>query len=131
MINLNQETTLIFVICYSICTILIYKFLKFKAKIKNMEFIDAICTDKTLRTTYQKNIRMYFYSYKYNEEDFQTSDSTRLNIPGFNPQINKVFKIYIDPKNPQNCVTPLEIYYSKIYIITAVILLFLPFLLII
>ena len=131
MINLNQETTLIFVICYSIFVILIYKFLKFKAKIKNMEIIDAICTDKTLRTTYQKNIRMYFYSYKYNEEDFQTSDSTRLNIPGFNPQINKAFKIYIDPKNPQNYVTPLEIYYSKIYIITAVILLFLPFLLII
>ena len=126
--NMSNEQTIIFVICFSIAIILFYKFIKFKNKTKNMELIDATCTDTTLRTTYQKNIRMYYYTYTYKDEEYKTADKTRFQIPGFNPQIKKTFKIYINPKNPNNCITPLEIYYSKIYLILGIILIILPFL---
>ena len=125
---MSSDQTIIFVICYSIAIILIYKFINFKTKTKNMEQIDATCTDTTLRTTYQKNIRMYYYTYTYKDEEYKTADKTRFKIPGFNPQIKKIFKIYINPKNPEDSVTPLEIYYSKLYLILSIILLILPFL---
>ena len=125
---MSSDQTIIFVICYSIAIILIYKFINFKTKTKNMEQIDATCTDTTLRTTYQKNIRMYYYTYTYKDEEYKTADKTRFVIPGFNPQIKKIFKIYINPKNPEDSVTPLEIYYSKLYLISSIILLILPFL---
>lgn len=125
---MNQDQTIIFVICYSVAVILIYKFIKFKTKTKNMEECVATCTDTTLRTTYQKNIRYYYYKYTYNKEEYSAADKTRFKIPGFNPERKKIFKIYINPKNPEDSVTPLEIYYSKIYIILGIILLVLPFL---
>lgn len=121
-----QDQALIFVICYSLAIILIYYYIKFKNKTKNMQLIEAKCSDTTLRTTYQKNIRMYYYSYKYQNEEYTTSDKTRFLIPFFNPKINKVFKIYIDPKKPINCVTPLEIFYSKIYFWAIIFLLLVP-----
>ena len=125
---MSSDQTIIFVICYSIAIILIYKFISFKTKTKNMEQIDATCTDTTLKTTYQKNIRMYYYTYTYKNEEYKTVDKTRFVIPGFNPKIKKIFKIYINPKNPEDSVTPLEIYYSKLYLISSIILLILPFL---
>lgn len=126
---MSNEQTTIFVICFSIAIILFYKFIKFKTKTKDMELIDATCTDTTLKTTYQKNIRMYYYTYTYKSEKYKTADKTRFQILGFNPKIKKIFKIYINPKNPNNCITPLEIYYSKIYLILGIILIILPFLL--
>ena len=125
---MSNEQTTIFVICFSVAIILLYKFIKFKIKTKDMELIDATCTDTTLKTTYQKNIRMYYYTYTYKGEEYKTADKTRFQILGFNPQIKKIFKIYINPKNPNNCITPLEIYYSKIYLILGIILIILPFL---
>ena len=72
-------------------------------------------------------IKLY-YTYIYKNEEYKTADKAKFLIPGFNPKIKKVFKIYINPKNPNNCVTPLELYYSKIYILFGIILLILPFL---
>ncbi len=126
---MQPEYTMIFAICFSLAIILILKFIQFKKRTRNMAVIDAKCTDTTLRTTYQKNIRIYYYRYFYNDEEYQTSDQTKFMIPGFKPSINKNFKIYVDPKNPQNCITPLEIYYFKITLIGAFLLLILPFLL--
>ena len=123
-----QDKTIVFVICFSIAVILIYHYIKFRRKINNMEIIIAKCSDTTLRTTYQKNIRLYYYTYIYNKEEYTTSDKVRFQIPFFAPKINKEYKMYINPKNPNNCVTPLEIFYSKIYIILGIILLILPFL---
>lgn len=125
---MSNEQTLIFVLCFSIAIILIYKYILFKNKIKNKILIDATCTDTTLKTTYHKNIRIFYYTYNYNNEEYSASDKTRFIIPGFNPKINRTFKIYIDSKNPTSCVTPLEIFYSKVYIILGIILLILPFL---
>ena len=125
---MSNEQTTIFVICFSVAIILLYKFIKFKIKTKDMKLIDATCTDTTLKTTYQKNIRMYYYTYTYKGEEYKTADKTRFQILGFNPKIKKIFKIYINPKNPNNCITPLEIYYSKIYLILGIILIILPFL---
>lgn len=125
---MSNEQTLIFVLCFSIAIILIYKYILFKNKIKNKILIDATCTDTTLKTTYHKNIRIFYDTYTYNNEEYSASDKTRFIIPGFNPKINRTFKIYIDSKNPTNYVTPLEIFYSKIYIFLGIILIILPFL---
>ena len=125
---MSNEQTLILVLCFSIAIILIYKYILFKNKIKNKILIDATCTDTTLKTTYHKNIRIFYYTYTYNNEEYSASDKTRFIIPGFNPKINRTFKIYIDSKNPTNYVTPLEIFYSKIYIGLGIILIILPFL---
>ena len=125
---MNEQTT-IFVICFAIAFILIYKFFIFKKKTLGKIKIEATVSDTTLRTTYQKNIRVYYYKYTYGDEEYSTSDKTRFLIPGFNPKIKQVFKIYINPKKPEDVVTPLEIFYSKIYIILAIVLLILPFLL--
>ncbi len=125
---MSNEQTLIFVVCFSIAIILIYKYILFKKKTKNKILIDATCTDTTLKTTYHKNIRIFYYTYVYKDEEYNASDKTRFIIPGFNPKIKETLKIYIDSKNPANYVTPLEIFYSKIYIILGIILLILPFL---
>ena len=95
--NMSNEQTILFVICYSIAIILIYKFINFKTKTKNMELIDATCTDTTLKTTYQKNIRIYYYTYIYKNEEYKTADKTKFLMPGFNPKIKKVFKIFPVP----------------------------------
>ena len=125
---MSNEQTLIFVVCFSIAIILIYKYILFKKKTKNKILIDATCTDTTLKTTYHINIRIFYYTYVYKDEEYNASDKTRFIIPGFNPKIKETLKIYIDSKNPTNHVTPLEIFYSKIYIILGIILLILPFL---
>ena len=65
---MSNEQTLIFVLCFSIAIILIYKYILFKNKIKNKILIDATCTDTTLKTTYHKNIRIFYYTYTYNNE---------------------------------------------------------------
>lgn len=125
---MNNNETFLFVICYSAAIILIYKFIKYKIKTKSMKLIIATCTDITIRTTYHHNIRVYYYKYNYNNIEYTASDKSRLKIPGFNPQINKKFKIFIEPNNPNNCITPLKIFYFQIFLITSIFLLILPFL---
>lgn len=124
---MSQTETSIFIISFSIAFILLYKFIKFKIKAKDLVETKATCTDTTLRTTYQKNIRFYYYTYIWKNEEYKTSDKSLFKIPGF--EIKKTFKILIDPKNPNKCLTPLEIFYSKIYLISGIILIILPFLL--
>ena len=118
----------IFIISYSIALILIYKIILFKNKLKNMQKIEAICTDKTIRTTYQKNIRLYFYTYKYKNEVYNISDKTKYKILGFDPQIKEKFCIYSATQNPNKCVSQLELFKINLYIILSIALIIIPIL---
>lgn len=125
---MNQEQGIIFVICFSIACILFYKFYLLYRKKKDKTIVKGICTDTVYRTGYNKNTYAYFYSYKVEGEEYNTSDTTRFKLPLFSPKIKKEVTILVDLNNPQKHVTPLEMFLMKIYLWGFIILIILPFL---
>ena len=124
---MHNEETILFVIFFSIAFILIYKYIRLYLKRKNMIKINAIVTDVIKRTTYQKNMYVYYYKYKFKGEEYNTSDNTRVKILGFNPKINDTYEMFINTKKPSECITPLEIFLSKISLILSIVLIIVPF----
>lgn len=126
---MSNEETILFVIFFSIAFILIYKYIRLYLKKKHMIKINATVTDVIKRTTYQKNMYVYFYKYKFKDEEYNTSDNTRYKILGFNPKINDTYEIFINTKKPSECITPLDLFLSKISLILSIVLIIVPFLL--
>ena len=124
---MSNEETILFVIFFSIAFILIYKYIRLYLKKKHMIKINATVTDVIKRTTYQKNMYVYFYKYKFKGEEYNTSDNTRYKILGFNPKINDTYEMFINTKKPSECITPLEIFLSKISLILSIVLIIVPF----
>ena len=124
---MSNEETILFVIFFSIAFILIYKYIRLYLKRKKMIKINAIVTDVIKRTTYQKNMYVYYYKYKFKGEEYNTSDNTRVKILGFNPKINDTYEMFINTKKPSECITPLEIFLSKISFILSIVLIIVPF----
>ena len=126
---MHNEETILFVIFFSIAFILIYKYIRLYLKKKHMIKINATVTDVIKRTTYQKNMYVYFYKYKFKDEEYNTSDNTRYKILGFNPKINDTYEIFINTKKPSECITPLDLFLSKISLILSIVLIIVPFIL--
>ena len=126
---MSNEETILFVIFFSIAFILIYKYIRLYLKKKHMIKINATVTDVIKRTTYQKNMYVYFYKYKFKGEEYSTSDNTRYKILGFNPKINDTYEIFINTKKPSECITPLDLFLSKISLILSIVLIIVPFIL--
>ena len=124
---MSNEETILFVIFFSIAFILIYKYIRLDLKRKKMIKINAIVTDVIRKTTYQKNMYVYYYKYKFKGEEYNTSDNTRVKILGFNPKINDTYEMFINTKKPSECITPLEIFLSKISLILSIVLIIVPF----
>ena len=124
---MHNEETILFIIFFSIAFILIYKYIRLYLKRKKMIKINAIVTDVIKRTTYQKNMYVYYYKYKFKGEEYNTSDNTRVKILGFNPKINDTYEMFINTKKPSECITPLEIFLSKISLILSIVLIIVPF----
>lgn len=126
---MSNEETILFVIFFSIAFILIYKYIRLYLKKRHMIKINATVTDVIKRTTYQKNMYVYFYKYKFKGEEYNTSDNTRYKILGFNPKINDTYEMFINTKKPSECITPLDLFLSKISLILSIVLIIVPFLL--
>lgn len=126
---MSNEETILFVIFFSIAFILIYKYIRLYLKKKHMIKINATVTDVIKRTTYQKNMYVYFYKYKFKDEEYNTSDNTRYKILGFNPKINDTYEMFINTKKPSECITPLDLFLSKISLILSIVLIIVPFIL--
>ena len=124
---MSNEEMILFVIFFSIAFILIYKYIRLYLKKKHMIKINATVTDVIKRTTYQKNMYVYFYKYKFKGEEYNTSDNTRYKILGFNPKINDTYKMFINTKKPSECITPLDLFLSKISLILSIVLIIVPF----
>ena len=124
---MSNEETILFVIFFSIAFILIYKYIRLYLKKKHMIKINATVTDVIKRTTYQKNMYVYFYKYKFKGEEYNTSDNTRVKILGFNPKINDTYEMFINTKKPSECITPLDLFLSKISLILSIVLIIVPF----
>ena len=124
---MSNEETILFVIFFSIAFILIYKYIRLYLKKKHMIKINATITDVIKRTTYQKNMYVYFYKYKFKGEEYNTSDNTRYKILGFNPKINDTYEMFINTKKPSECITPLDLFLSKISLILSIVLIIVPF----
>ena len=124
---MHNEETILFVIFFSIAFILIYKYIRLYLKRKKMIKINAIVTDVIKRTTYQKNMYVYYYKYKFKGEEYNTSDNTRVKILGFNPKINDTYEMFINTKKPSECITPLDLFLSKISLILSIVLIIVPF----
>ena len=124
---MSNEETILFVIFFSIAFILIYKYIRLYLKKKHMIKINATVTDVIKKTTYQKNMYVYFYKYKFKGEEYNTSDNTRVKILGFNPKINDTYEIFINTKKPSECITPLDLFLSKISLILSIVLIIVPF----
>ena len=124
---MSNEETILFVIFFSIAFILIYKYIRLYLKKKHMIKINATVTDVIKKTTYQKNMYVYFYKYKFKGEEYNTSDNTRYKILGFNPKINDTYEMFINTKKPSECITPLDLFLSKISLILSIVLIIVPF----
>ena len=124
---MSNEETILFVIFFSIAFILIYKYIRLYLKKRHMIKINATVTDVIKKTTYQKNMYVYFYKYKFKGEEYNTNDNTRVKILGFNPKINDTYEMFINTKKPSECITPLEIFLSKISLILSIVLIIVPF----
>lgn len=124
---MSNEETILFVIFFSIAFILIYKYIRLYLKKKHMIKINATVTDVIKKTTYQKNMYVYFYKYKFKGEEYNTSDNTRVKILGFNPKINDTYEMFINTKKPSECITPLDLFLSKISLILSIVLIIVPF----
>ena len=124
---MSNEETILFVIFFSIAFILIYKYIRLYLKKKHMIKINATVTDVIKKTTYQKNMYVYFYKYKFKDEEYNTSDNTRVKILGFNPKINDTYEMFINTKKPSECITPLDLFLSKISLILSIVLIIVPF----
>lgn len=124
---MSNEEMILFVIFFSIAFILIYKYIRLYLKKKHMIKINATVTDVIKRTTYQKNMYVYFYKYKFKGEEYNTSDNTRYKILGFNPKINDTYEMFINTKKPSECITPLDLFLSKISLILSIVLIIVPF----
>lgn len=124
---MSNEETILFVIFFSIAFILIYKYIRLYLKKRHMIKINATVTDVIKKTTYQKNMYVYFYKYKFKGEEYNTSDNTRVKILGFNPKINDTYEMFINTKKPSECITPLDLFLSKISLILSIVLIIVPF----
>lgn len=124
----NDETILIACL-WAIALILFFKWYKLKQEIRKMDLITCKVIDKSLRTTYQKNIYTFYYLYIINNEEYHTSDQTRYKLFFFNHQINDELKLYVNWKNPQKVITPLQIVYHNIKLLLALFLFIFPILL--
>ena len=125
-----KDTTLIFIIFFSIAGIYLYKWLNIHKKIKNMYLIKAHVTDVIQKTTYHKNIYEYYYSYTFQNEKYNTSDKLKYNFL-WKPKIDDEVLMYIDKKNTNNNVTPWQTYLYKLYFIIMIISLIIPFIVLI
>ena len=90
-----KEKTLLFVLFLSIAGICFYKWLLLHLKIKIMELISAKCTDVITRTMYHKTTHEYHYDYKYNNEEYKTSDRLKYKFILFSPKINDEVEMYV------------------------------------
>ena len=125
---MSNDVTILLALFWGIAIILYYKWYKLNNRMKEMELITCKCTDTTLRTTYQKNIYIYYYTYIIDNEEYSTSDQSRFKLPFFNPKINQEFGIYVDSKNNNITINPLQIVIHKITLLLAVALTILPLL---
>lgn len=127
---MTKDQAIIFVIFYTIAIIVLFKYYKYYMMKKKMVFIKCIVTDKTYRTGYEKNTYIYYYEYTYKNETYNESDTIRFKFL-FNPNIKDELGIYINRRKPNQAITPYNILLNRIYLITSIILIILPFLLII
>lgn len=122
-----KEETLLFVLFLSIAGICFYKWLLLHLKIKIMELISAKCTDVITRTMYHKTTHEYHYDYKYNNEEYKTSDRLKYKFILFSPKINDEVKMYINKKNPNITVNPWNSFLYKFYFNLIIICILIPF----
>lgn len=125
---MSANETIIFVIFWSISIILFYKWFQFYKRTKKMIKSICKCTDTTLRTTYQKNIRVYHYIYVFQGDEYTAGDAPRFRLPFFKPKINDELEIYINKRNPHNVLTPYYCFYSKLCLLLSISCIIFPFL---
>ena len=129
MIRLSQNLKLIFIIFFSISILSFYKSFLIYKKTKNKIPGKCLCTNKSLNTTYQRNIYTYYFTYIVNKEEYYIKNTIKYHNILFNPKINSEIKIYITPDNPKDIVDPLELFYCKTFFTISIICLIIPFLL--
>ena len=68
-----------------------------------------------------------FINISLRDEEYNTSNNTRYKILGFNPKINDTYEMFINTKKPSECITPLDLFLSKISLILSIVLIIVPF----
>lgn len=126
---MTNDKALVVAIFWGISLILLYKWYFLNKKAKEMVLTTCKVSDTTLRTTYQKNIYIYYYTYIMDNEEYSTSDQIKYKLFFFNPKINDELKILVNSKNYNDVITPLQILINKIKLFVAITLIILPILL--
>lgn len=91
-----------------------------------MEEKEAYCSDVIVRRTYDKKYYMYFYKVKIDDEEISISEKKRLPFMQSKIKIKEVYKVFINPKNTNQYVSPIQVLTYKYYLILAIILIVLP-----
>lgn len=123
---MDNLTSLIFIICWSIAIILFIKWDKIYKLKKNMQLIKCICTDYTYQTKYERNYYIYYYTYIIDNEEYNIGDKCKYKIL-FKPNINDKLDMYVNLNKTNEVITPFALFKYKLTLISIIILLILPF----
>lgn len=119
---------IVFVVCFSIACILLYKLYGYYLRKKKMISIKGICTNSTYKTGYSKNSYIYYYSYTIDDKEYETNDTTRFKHLFFNVKIKDEVNMFVNPDDSKDIITPLDMFYNKIKLYLCIALIILPFL---
>lgn len=109
---MNQNQIFIFTVFAFLTLLFLTKYYKLNTKLKQMEHILCKCTNTITKTSYYKNTYSYIYEYKYKGKTYEIEDKTKFKWPFFKPQIKEELDLFL---NKQEIITPLKLYYLKIY----------------
>lgn len=119
---MHKDKAIIMVIIYLIICYLLEKYYKLAKKKKNMNEINCTCTDIIIRRNYKKKYYMYFYKLKYQKNEEIITDKLRLPIFQNFIKINNKYLMMINPKNPNEYLTPIEYKTYKYYLYVSIFL---------
>lgn len=127
--KMNTNTLTIIIIISFAALYCFYKYIFYQRRINKMKEVSALCTGVLVRRTYNKKYYLYSYTMKYKKEEVPIADKMRLPIFQKRIKINEKYKMYVNPHNTEDFITPIDTLTYKWYLYAALSLLIIALLL--
>lgn len=121
-----NTNSFILIIFWLIAFFSFYKYYKIQRKINNLEEYVATCSDILIKNTYNRKYYIYYYEVNYQNNKYILQDKLILPFLKGRIKINEDYKIYINLKNGQDYVTPMEVMTYKLYLFISIALIIIP-----
>ncbi len=127
--TMNTNTLTIIIILFLAVLYCFYKYIFYQRKVNEMKEVFAICTGVLVRRTYNKKYYLYSYTMKLKKDEIPISDKMRLPLFQKRIKINEKYKMYVNPKNTEDFLTPIETLTFRWYLYAAICLIVIALLL--